>query len=514
MKKWGVAVAAACWALAAPLGAAEAAGGVRRARPTAIAFDFESSFDRGEWGRKVGEVFRGHLFRRGSYQTIDNVSFDEAVQTLGFAVKHDTPPERIARALREVFSADLAIWGEVRRPRAEVYELRVRAVRLEGEGHALVLDETRTCAGRHDIPSQVDRILDQLEGEEPEAPVDLLASEDWKKRPNLVKNGGFEQGRGTPDFWEPVDGLSTFWVEGKSPTGKCVLLDTDVDWDQYEAWRKAFADGRGKPASEAPAPLRGTHYKSIGGTVGAHLYSDWIPIEQGATYRFDCDFLGPATNSKVFIKGYAEFKGEFGFEAQRREVYRAPVWMRNEDSPNRWKHFARVFHPTQPMALLGFDSDYDEGRSGAALKAHVLKALQEKHDLVLAAPDLGERAVRKAGLKLAPDVRRDEIALLMRETYGRGTAVWGRLTRTDAGEVKLDLLGLDVRKETTTKFFHDEWPFGRAPDLAAAGERVAARIVELVRPVRWLRVKLDAYWPPGQYCFDNISITREPMPEE
>jgi len=481
-------------------------------RPVAVAFDFESPFDpTGKWGRFVGNNFRQKLFRRGIYTTLDDVSFGEAVEAAGFKATWDTPPEKVARVLVEALQADLGIWGKITRPQKETYVLHVRAVRLVEGKPKVVLDAKFTCRGRHDIPPKINAALDKIEGVDRPPEVDLMATDAWKKRPNLVKNGGFEEGKGTPDFWEPMDGLSTFWVEGASPTGKCVMFDTDVDWDQYEAWHKVFQAGKGRPASEAPKPKRGSHYGSIGGTVGAHIYSDWIPIEQGATYRFDCDFKGPKTNSKVFIKGYAEFKGEFGFAPQRREVYRAPVWMHNEDSPDRWKHFARLFHPTQPLIVLGFESDFDGGKTGRALRDEVLKALKEKHDLIIASPDLGAEAVKKAKLKLTPDVHRREIANLVRRTYGRGMAVWGTLTRPEAGTTQLDLLGLDVRKETATKFYHDRWKESGAGVARALGARVADRIVELARPVRWLRVKLDCYWPPARYYFDNIRITKEPL---
>ena len=505
-------VASACIAAALAL---LCAAGLRAAekRPVAVVFDFEAPFDqkgKNDWARWTGTIFRGHLARRAAYTTIDNVSFDEAVEMAGFKPTLKTPLEKVAAVMRNNLAADVAIWGRITRPKKEFYELHVKAVELVDGKPQLVLNEKYVCNGRHAIRPAVDLALDQLLGVEPEPEVDLMATDEWKTRPNLVKNGGFEEGKHTPLFWEPMDGLSTFWVADVSPDGKCVLFDTDVEWDQYNAWHAEFKMGKGKPASQAPKPKRGTHYNSIGGTAGAHIYSDYVAIEQGATYRFDCDFLGPASNCKVFIKGYAEFKGEFGFEGQRREVYRAPVWMHNEKTPNKWTHFARLFHPTQALAILGFESDFDNGKTGEMLRTALLKALKEKHDLIISDADLGSQAVKRAKLTLTPDVPRTEIALLMRKTYGRGQALWGQITRGKDGKLKLDLLGMDVRKETMTKFFHDEWKLGTALDVDALAERAATRIIELARPVRWLRVKLDCYWPATKYWFDNIRLTREP----
>ena len=58
--------------------------------------------------------------------------------------------------------------------------------------------------------------------------------------------------------------------------------------------------------------------------VLGYLYSDYIEIEQGVTYRLDIDVKGPAGETKIFVKGYADIPDKT-MGRQRREVYRAPV---------------------------------------------------------------------------------------------------------------------------------------------------------------------------------------------
>jgi hypothetical protein len=58
-------------------------------------------------------------------------------------------------------------------------------------------------------------------------------------------------------------------------------------------------------------------------------YSDYFPVEEGATYRFQCRWRTTGSAAKVFIKCYDELPGKFqagdppANSSQRREVYRS-----------------------------------------------------------------------------------------------------------------------------------------------------------------------------------------------
>src|SRR5947207_13073782 len=92
----------------------------------------------------------------------------------------------------------------------------------------------------------------------PAAGVGVLAdgpTKDEKQAPKtLCPKGAFEKGKDTPDGWQPVDGLTTFWVDDPDrKRGKVIRFDTDVLQSQaYEWWVKI---ARGAKAKDAPKKL-------------------------------------------------------------------------------------------------------------------------------------------------------------------------------------------------------------------------------------------------------------------
>jgi len=499
-------------------------------RPVLVAFDFESAFDGGILGRRVGEMFRGRAMRAHVFTSIDSVSFREIIDANEAKVGHAATPAEVIALAHRLYQAQFAIWGKVERRGRDTYLLSVRIARLANGKAKLLIEETYTCRGIHDVPVKVDLPFLALRGLEQAKRPDLLANTNWKQRPNLVVNPGFETGGITPAKWEPVNGLTSFWVKGESPAGRCIMFDTDVDGDQAKEWEKRFAGGA--PASAAPRkkPTKPPKYDTVGGTFGAHVYSDWIPIKQGVTYRVDVDVRGPHGNAKVFVKGYAEFEGgefaggatAFGKvgltrlgKAQRREIYRAPLHLHMYGEPDQWEHHAKVFHPTQPLVLLGIHSPFDGRKSGGRLHALIREAI-EKRDIILDDAAQTRRALDGMEMVLGANTQRREIAHLIRRTRGRGVAVWGEIIEDEGkgkGTKTLHMLGLNVRLDAWTSYWHKTWEYkGPGQERALAAE-LAAEIMRQVRPVRWLRVKLDCYWPAGKYYFDNISITEVP-PEE
>jgi len=183
--------------------------------------------------------------------------------------------------------------------------------------------------------------------------------------------------------------------------------------------------------------------------------------------------------------------------------------------PDQWEHHAKVFHPTQPLVLLGIHSPFDGRKSGGRLHALIREAI-EKRDIILDDAAQTRRALDGMEMVLGANTQRREIAHLIRRTRGRGVAVWGEIIEDEGkgkGTKTLHMLGLNVRLDAWTSYWHKTWEYkGPGQERALAAE-LAAEIMRQVRPVRWLRVKLDCYWPAGKYYFDNISITEVP-PEE
>jgi len=122
---------------------------------------------------------------------------------------------------------------------------------------------------------------------------------------NLVPNGEFEAGKNTPDGWQTIDGLSSFWVDDPDPAhGKVIKLDTDVLQSQgYEWWAKIV---KGADPKQAPAKLPTVEPKfdTLAGLDGVWFWSDFMPVERGKRYWLTVDVKG--TGMKVFLRGYPE----------------------------------------------------------------------------------------------------------------------------------------------------------------------------------------------------------------
>jgi hypothetical protein len=105
------------------------------------------------------------------------------------------------------------------------------------------------------------------------------------------------------------------------------------------------------------------------------------------------------------------------------------------------------------------------------------------------------------------------IQQMVQNVFGRDVVVWGEIHQQEDGRIEIQLRSLDVRKDTGTK----DWWSTRTIDpakLVAESDKIANDIFVNAHPVTFLRVKLDAYWPPGNYYFDNVWITEEPEDEK
>jgi hypothetical protein len=123
---------------------------------------------------------------------------------------------------------------------------------------------------------------------------------------NLIPNGDFEAGDGTPAGWQTVDGLSSFWVKDDDGAhGKVVKLDTDVLQSQaYDWWVKI---ARGASPRDAPGKemTKGDKYDTLAGNDGVWFWSDPVPVEKGKAYWLTLDARGPGP-VMVWLVGYPE----------------------------------------------------------------------------------------------------------------------------------------------------------------------------------------------------------------
>ena len=272
------------------------------ARKVVIPFDFVSTFDDGRYGRMIGEMVWKKLSREGGYIIPESMlDVREFCDSHKLAPSPETSLERMKKIVQGDFGGQIGIWGSVERaPAAEkdVYDLVIKCVDFSAQPRPKVIYETTVrTKSVSEIPHvYVKQMLDALyerKAGEPPAP-DLAAEKNWRNGPNLVC-GDFERGAdGVPKGWDKVAG------QQREPLGGLVRWMADAD----------------RPGSRF---IHFTLDKQVAENEGVMYYSDFFPIEAGATYRLQCRWRSNGPAAKVFVKCY-DYVSE---SLRRREVYRS-----------------------------------------------------------------------------------------------------------------------------------------------------------------------------------------------
>jgi len=310
-------------------------------RPRLVILNFVSAFDSGDLGARTGYSLRSKLRRSQRFVIPDELDFDD-LEEKGFS---RPLPADVAEARRQAarFDASLIVWGEVAKNGA--YRISLSAIDLSGDGTVIRLEKTAADLRRFAVAcgELADEVALKSTGAGYRETFPSKSTEGYVRvGENLVKNGSFEKGASSPDSWEKVDGLCSFWREDAA-RGRVIMLDTDVYLAEWQDWRKRF--DAGEPASAAPkkTATSGPKYDTVGGTYGVHLYSDPIAVRPGAAYSIEFDAKGPEVGDfffpKVFVKGY----GEAGASMELYNMYKAAKLT----ASGKWQHFSRVFHPTE-----------------------------------------------------------------------------------------------------------------------------------------------------------------------
>jgi hypothetical protein len=267
-----------------------------------IPFDFESRFDHGEYGQTLGEMIWTKLRRQGGFILPESMQdVRDWCRGAGMIPGPDTPLARMKEVVCKEQAGDIGIWGKVERVaghETDVYDLWISVVDFSVDPPRTVYRKQARTRTVSEIPHiYVKEALDRLYGrtEQAASAPDPKIQERWEKAPNLVK-GDFEQGRGAPSGWDP--------------------LPHDVAWVREN----------GKAKNRI---IRFTMNEDVAGTTGVLYYSDFFPVEEGATYRFQCRWRTTGSAAKVFIKCYDELPTEFRTRSEedpggteKREVYR------------------------------------------------------------------------------------------------------------------------------------------------------------------------------------------------
>jgi hypothetical protein len=295
-----------------------AAGASAAEKKIVIPFDFDSRFDEGRYGAAVGDMIWKKLSREGQFVIPESMEDMRAVcERLKFHPRPATSLAEMQKVVRGEFEADIAVWGAIERVpphETDVYELTIRAFDFSGDKPVLLFDESHRTESVSEVPHvHVRHLLDRLAGRNPSENSARAPSPGVPTGPNLVANGGFEKGDGSPPGWDPM------------PPAVNLVADRENRF------------------------LRMSLSEDIAGTTGVLYYSDFFPVEAGRTYRFTCRYRTSGSAVKVFVKCYDQFPGREGKNnepAQRREIYRSQQNLKG--SAGEWHTHTEDFTPRHP----------------------------------------------------------------------------------------------------------------------------------------------------------------------
>ena len=277
-----------------------------------IPFDFQSEFDGGRYGRQMGDMIWKKLERRGRFIIPESMSdVRDWCQRHHLDPGPDTGLDAMKRIVQDEFGAHVGIWGKIERVPGhdyDVYDFWLQVVDFSAETPRTVYRVQARTKTVSEIPHvYVKTALDKLYGVrgDDKATVDSEAERRWQRGPNLVK-GDFEKGRSAPEGWDALPKYVS-WI--------------DVG-NQAESGAAGLVTGSKIIRFSFPA--------SVADTSGVLYYSDYFPIEEGATYRFQCRWRTTGSAVKVFIKCYDEMGTRFRqsrsgsrSKKEKREVYRS-----------------------------------------------------------------------------------------------------------------------------------------------------------------------------------------------
>jgi hypothetical protein len=276
-----------------------------RTVPRLIVYDFDSAFDDGALGATVADVITGHAFRSEAFETFAELVQEERLRTKPLRASFGADVDPVVQHAREVFGADMAIWGTVTGSREEP-TLHVLAMDLRGTKEAVLLRDTYPCPNIHYMPMAAERILAACLGLGLTERAPGRALETLSK--NLVPNGDFESGlkgweNPMPGSVEVVDGVLTYRMD-----------------------------------------------EAVAGSSGIGVLSEYIPVEPNTHYV--CSIRVRSKPSIiVWVKGYAQFAANTPGEETvdpRREVYRHQMRPQKKVAPDAEGWYSASTDPFRP----------------------------------------------------------------------------------------------------------------------------------------------------------------------
>ncbi len=260
-----------------------------------IPFDFVSNFDDGRYGSMIGDMIVTRIQKQGTCVVPDAIDIRDVCAERGVRITPDTPLKEIHRVLRDLFDAQIAIWGSCEKVAGQewdVYDLTIKCADFSESLEPEILYEKTNVRTKSvsEIPHlYVAEMLDKLYGREPggPAPLDQNAEQNWIDNSSLVENGNFEAGnRGVPYGWEDRGG------QNREPLGNLVSWTAEA----------------GNPKNRV---IRFTFDAGVGDGFGVMYYSKPFPIDEGAKYRSQLRYRSNGPKIIVFIKCYDEMESKY-----------------------------------------------------------------------------------------------------------------------------------------------------------------------------------------------------------
>jgi len=320
--------------------------------PVMVVFDFTSPPDPA-LGKKLADALRLRAARLGKLTLVDALSTAGALAE-GESPALVSPPEAVARLLKDRFGAQLGLWGRVARAADGSYTIEAAGLDLRPGAARPMLRKTCTAEKPQLVNARCDEILAELTGLEktsrPKEADPETAARARVRRKNLVANGNFEAPGDQPRGWEKVNGLTMFLRDEGGARGRVLHIDTDVYEREHNRWIQKFKAGA--PLAEAPkkTPTTGPKYDTVGGNYGVHNYCDPIPVTPGKTYRLQIDYrckTGDLFFPKLFFRGWADVAGD------DRIVTDGYLSLRSMEKTGEWKHNCRLFTVPRPEEIGG-----------------------------------------------------------------------------------------------------------------------------------------------------------------
>jgi hypothetical protein len=295
-------------------------------KPMVVVFDFVSKYDHNRFGAFVAKNVWAKLDRSKRCVLIEREDLVEIVEDAKFVAKFDDKPADIMKFAKARFSAAHAIWGTVEEvdTKGPVSERRLkisaRSASAKDDGVKLGLDFSVTVPNQRAVQLATKEIVRKFfDLAKPEPDVGAAEERRWKTATNLAKNGGFEAGKGHPEFWEPLSNdpkhyqhQSVSWIVSPEGKGKCIKFKLN---------------------------------KAIAATYGVAYYGDPIDIRDGQIYRISIRVRSDGPTVKIFMKHYKLLPpGPNEKKGQWRETRRAPMNCVFEKK-GKWQTYVRDFRP-------------------------------------------------------------------------------------------------------------------------------------------------------------------------